>query len=334
MSGQEASSGHRRGLFDTGLEAELDSWPDAPEPSWLTDDDGDESSTSHTPAYDLGPGTESVVVDLTGPMPTLSVPDELDEAPADEVVAAVPVEPPADVPVSPSPVVEPLIPAFEAPPLDVPQDALPEALPPGPGPEAVAEAVAATEVPPAPPLPVVRDQVEPPSFDDPAGAAGDRPQPGRDPDGGHRAALPQGAAADRLAQDGAARHRRPDQLRPLARGPPARRPGEPRADARRGLPPGRDHQSQGRRRQDDDDGRTGRDVREPARRPRDRRRRQPRPRHAHRAGTARVRRDGAPPARVTRPRHAVRRRARVHLAVARPGWRCWPPTPTPAPRPP
>ena len=104
------------------------------------------------------------MVDLTGPMPTLSVPDELDEAPADEVVAAVPVEPPADVPVSPSPVVEPLIPSFEVPPLDVPRDAMPEAGRPGPEPVAVAEAVAATEVPPAPPLPVVRDQVEPPSF--------------------------------------------------------------------------------------------------------------------------------------------------------------------------
>src|SRR6478672_2204687 len=100
MSGQEASSGHRRGLFDTGLEAELDNWPDAPEPSWLTD--ADESSTSQIPAYDLGPGTESVVVDLTGPMPTLSVPDELDEAPSHDLVAAAPVEPPADVPVSPS----------------------------------------------------------------------------------------------------------------------------------------------------------------------------------------------------------------------------------------
>src|SRR6476469_7983107 len=104
MSGQEASSGHRRGLFDTGLEAELDSWPDAPEPSWLTDADADESPTSQIPAYDLGPGTESVVVDLTGPMPTLSVPDEpdeldeldeLDEAPSHDLVAAAPVEPPA-----------------------------------------------------------------------------------------------------------------------------------------------------------------------------------------------------------------------------------------------
>jgi MinD-like ATPase involved in chromosome partitioning or flagellar assembly len=165
MSGQEASSGRRRGLFDTGLEAELDSWPDAPEPSWLTDDDADthESPTAQVPAYDLGPGTESVVVDLTGPMPTLSVPDELDETPADEVVAALPVEPPADVPVSPSPVVEPLIPAFEAPPLDLPRNPTPEAGVP-PEPVSVAAAVAATEVPPAPPLPVVRDHAEPQSF--------------------------------------------------------------------------------------------------------------------------------------------------------------------------
>ncbi len=163
MSGQEAPSGHRRGLFDTGLEAELDSWPDAPEPSWLTDDDADESSTSQIPAYDMGPGTESVVVDLTGPMPTLSVPDEPDEAPAHDMAAAVPVEPPADVPVSPSPGVEPLTPSFEVPPVAAPRDAMPEAgLPPEP--VAVAEAVAATYVPPAPPLPVVRDHVEPPSF--------------------------------------------------------------------------------------------------------------------------------------------------------------------------
>ena len=58
MSGQEASSGHRRGLFDTGLEADLDSWPDAPEPSWLAEDEDDMSATSQIPAYDLGPGTE------------------------------------------------------------------------------------------------------------------------------------------------------------------------------------------------------------------------------------------------------------------------------------
>jgi MinD-like ATPase involved in chromosome partitioning or flagellar assembly len=163
MSGQEAPSGHRRGLFDTGLEAELDSWPDAPEPSWLADDDPDEGSTSQIPAYDLGPGTESVVVDLTGEMPTLSVPDELDQTSADDVLAAVPVEPPADVPVSPSPVVEPLVPAFEATPFDLPGDPVP-ASDATPEPVPVAEVVAATEIPTAPPRPVIRDHVEPPLF--------------------------------------------------------------------------------------------------------------------------------------------------------------------------
>ncbi len=85
MSGQEPTHGHRRALFGTGLEDELDGWHDAPEPSWLADED-DPSTTGNIPAYDLGPGTESVVVDLTGPWPTVSDPDETELDPIDHGV--------------------------------------------------------------------------------------------------------------------------------------------------------------------------------------------------------------------------------------------------------
>ncbi len=46
-----------------------------PEPSWLSDGDEDTQSfpdTQGIPAYDLGSNTESVVVDLTGPEPTMT----------------------------------------------------------------------------------------------------------------------------------------------------------------------------------------------------------------------------------------------------------------------
>ncbi len=152
MSGQEASSGHRRGLFDTGLEADLDGWHDAPEPSWLTEEEDDPSSTSGIPAYDLGPGTESVVVDLTGPLPSLSVPDEVAAAPADDDAHTALVGPPGGVPVSPAPVGEPLVPTFD----ELPE--VPEVHTPG-------RHLGAAETPTAtPPQPLVREQVEPAVF--------------------------------------------------------------------------------------------------------------------------------------------------------------------------
>jgi len=71
MSGQDASSQRRHDFFthDPALAEDLDGWHDAPEPSWLTDDESERinGETAHIPAYDLGPATESFVVDLTGP---------------------------------------------------------------------------------------------------------------------------------------------------------------------------------------------------------------------------------------------------------------------------
>ena len=82
-----------------GWTAELDSWPDAPEPSVAHDeDDGDESSSRRTSRRTTwGPATESFVVDLTGPMPTLTVPDEPTSA-RRRGRGAVPVEPPPTYP--------------------------------------------------------------------------------------------------------------------------------------------------------------------------------------------------------------------------------------------
>jgi MinD-like ATPase involved in chromosome partitioning or flagellar assembly len=88
MSGQDASPERRHGYFsqDSGLVDDLDSWPDAPEPSWLAEDPEDESAaldaTSSIPAYDLGPQTETFVVDLTGPQATVTgePPEALDAA--------------------------------------------------------------------------------------------------------------------------------------------------------------------------------------------------------------------------------------------------------------
>ena len=89
-----------------------DAWPDAPEPSWMTDPLGDGgrtsdpyaadpisdpmsdpmSDTATIPAFDLGRDTETVVVDLTGEQPVV----------VSEVVLDVP-----EVHVSPDQVVAP-----------------------------------------------------------------------------------------------------------------------------------------------------------------------------------------------------------------------------------
>jgi len=75
MSGHDSSPERRHGIFtaDPSLD---DSWPDAPEPSWLTDEvtEDDLDETGRIPAYDLGPSTESFVVDLTSTPPTLREP--------------------------------------------------------------------------------------------------------------------------------------------------------------------------------------------------------------------------------------------------------------------
>ena len=70
MSEHDSSSERRHGLFTAEPNLD-DSWHDAPEPSWLIDEvaEDDLDETGRVPAYDLGPSTESFVVDLTGPMP-------------------------------------------------------------------------------------------------------------------------------------------------------------------------------------------------------------------------------------------------------------------------
>ena len=70
MSEHDSSSERRHGLFTTEPNLD-DSWHDAPEPSWLIDEVAEEDldETGRVPAYDLGPSTESFVVDLTGPLP-------------------------------------------------------------------------------------------------------------------------------------------------------------------------------------------------------------------------------------------------------------------------
>jgi MinD-like ATPase involved in chromosome partitioning or flagellar assembly len=143
MSEYDSSPERRHGIFtaDPSLD---NSWPEAPEPSWLVDDVAEEEvdQTGLIPAYDLGPSTESFVVDLTGDQPYVH------EALYQEAVD--PVE---------------LTPRHSAPPESAPEPA------PVPEPEAEPESV---YTPPAaaPPVPAVRaidrTAVEaPPTFDIP-----------------------------------------------------------------------------------------------------------------------------------------------------------------------
>ena len=150
MSGQEASSGRRRSLFDPAVDDELDNWHDAPEPSWMDGDtaddrDADYDTTGHVPAYDLGPATETFVVDLTGPVPTIDVP--VHEEPADS-------EP---VPEPPSYLDHHAAPAYEP----------PTFLSEPPAAESPAPAT-----PPPPPAPIVREPMPGPSFNIPPVPAG------------------------------------------------------------------------------------------------------------------------------------------------------------------
>jgi MinD-like ATPase involved in chromosome partitioning or flagellar assembly len=122
MSGQDASSDRRHDFFthDPALDEDLDGWHDAPEPSWLSEDEpgaGDEA-TAHVPAYDLGPATESFVVDLTGPQAMVGAAPEPSEdrldAASDTTVSrhAAPAPAPAPAPPPPAPA------AFEPPPAE------------------------------------------------------------------------------------------------------------------------------------------------------------------------------------------------------------------------
>jgi MinD-like ATPase involved in chromosome partitioning or flagellar assembly len=78
MSAQDPSPVRRDSLFGSPFDDDLDGWHDAPEPSWLAQEEDPaagaevavDEGLSHVPAYDLGPQTESFVLDLTGPVPT------------------------------------------------------------------------------------------------------------------------------------------------------------------------------------------------------------------------------------------------------------------------
>ncbi len=89
MARYDETTGHGNGLYSDAVTGADDSWPDAPDPAWLSDDARDDvgedpgddpgdyddlSSTQSIPTFDLGSGTESVVVDLTAPLPTVTPP--------------------------------------------------------------------------------------------------------------------------------------------------------------------------------------------------------------------------------------------------------------------
>jgi MinD-like ATPase involved in chromosome partitioning or flagellar assembly len=113
MSEQDVSPERRHGIFTADLD---DSWHDAPEPSWLTDEaaEDDVDETGDVPAYDLGPSTESYVVDLTGAQPLVHESQPLGDAFAPLQHARHSASPePAAAP-EPTPDPEPVAPAVRA----------------------------------------------------------------------------------------------------------------------------------------------------------------------------------------------------------------------------
>jgi MinD-like ATPase involved in chromosome partitioning or flagellar assembly len=139
MSGQDASSERRHDFFthDPAFDEDLDGWHDAPEPSWLADDelDAGNEATAHIPTYDLGPATESFVVDLTGPQamvgasaePTLESIDVASDpsvsrhaAPAPPAPASAAYEPPPPTEAAAPPPVFVRSPSTERPVFDIP----------------------------------------------------------------------------------------------------------------------------------------------------------------------------------------------------------------------
>jgi len=92
MARHDESTGRRNGLFNDADLGDDEAWPEAPLPSWLADIDEphDEphrdpfTENQAIPSYDLGPHTESVVVDLTASA------SEPHAEPAEQVQAAAP----------------------------------------------------------------------------------------------------------------------------------------------------------------------------------------------------------------------------------------------------
>jgi MinD-like ATPase involved in chromosome partitioning or flagellar assembly len=169
MSAQDPSPVRRDSLFGSPFDDDLDGWHDAPEPSWLAQEEDpaagaevavDEGASSHVPAYDLGPQTESFVLDLTGPVPTYEGAEPV-HAPATEAAA----EPP--------PLEEPFDPVWTGSRHAAPEVETSAYLPPAPpAPPAPAAAdlpdsaqLPAAPAAPTPPPPVIRrDPVALPSF--------------------------------------------------------------------------------------------------------------------------------------------------------------------------
>jgi MinD-like ATPase involved in chromosome partitioning or flagellar assembly len=80
MARPEESTERYAGLFTDPDHGGDESWPDAPEPTWMSEpaDEPDDlgydplTDTSSVPTFDLGSHTESVVVDLTAPEPSMA----------------------------------------------------------------------------------------------------------------------------------------------------------------------------------------------------------------------------------------------------------------------
>jgi MinD-like ATPase involved in chromosome partitioning or flagellar assembly len=116
MSGQDPFPERRHGIFTADSDLD-DSWHDAPEPSWLIDEVADDEldETGHVPAYDLGPATESYVVDLTGDQPQVHEAPEEDYDPLHQPRhSAVPAPPPVELQPEPAPVPPPPAPVVRA----------------------------------------------------------------------------------------------------------------------------------------------------------------------------------------------------------------------------
>ena len=128
-----------------------ETWPDAPEPSWMADPLGDGggtdswaadpmSDTTTIPAFDLGEDTETVVVDLTGEQPVVVQGATAPEAPPEAVSetpapAPTPATPPAAAPPAAATPPAPLAAQAPAPyaPIERPDTVREWHLPPVPG---------------------------------------------------------------------------------------------------------------------------------------------------------------------------------------------------------
>lgn len=100
MARHDESTERSNGLFDDADLADDEAWPEAPQPTWLSDSDdtyGDTGDFTHggsgeepfadtqgIPSYDLGPHTESVVVDLTASASHSEAPTVHEERPTHE----------------------------------------------------------------------------------------------------------------------------------------------------------------------------------------------------------------------------------------------------------